>query len=178
VINNVLGPNGLLRNNDTTVLWVANNKSYFHLGDKIVLLADGAATYQGDFQYSSEATLQQIVTDTASSNAVANGLTESDTTQAKTSPPRKATPKVPSDAPDYHRKDGDLSLYKYYILSAGIGNVLLLVLMTATFAFFSTMPALYLKWWTESKLANTVLYAAGYVSMLVVAWMATSLLKW
>lgn len=56
--------------------------------------------------------------------------------------------------------------------------MLLLVLLTATFASFSTMSALYLKWWTESKSGNTVLYALGYVSMMVVAWMATSLLKW
>lgn len=137
--------------------------------------------YQGtwdNFQHNGQNSLQRIFTETVTSNADANELTESDTTQTKISPPRKPSPKAPTAAPDYQRKDGDLSLYKYYILSAGLGNVLLLVLMTATFAFFSTMTALYLKWWTGSKPENTVLYAAGYVSMMVVAWMATSLLKW
>ena len=136
--------------------------------------------YQGtwdDFQPSGQSSLQQIFTKTTSSSADVSEPAENNMTQAKTSL-RKGSPKVPTAAPDYQRKDGDFSLYKYYILCAGIKNVLLLVLMTATFAFFSTMPALYLKWWTESKPENTVLYAAGYVSMLVVAWMATSLLKW
>ncbi|KAL1902690.1 hypothetical protein Sste5346_001133 [Sporothrix stenoceras] len=179
VINNLLGLDGLLRNNNTTVLWVANNKSYFHLADKIVLLEDGTVKYQGDFQHSNETTLQQIFTETAARREDSDGLTENDTTQAKTSSPsRKVSSNPPAATPDYQRKDGDLSLYKYYITSAGIGNVLLLVLMTATFASFSTMPALYLKWWTESKSDNTVLYALGYVSMMVVAWLATSLLKW
>ncbi|ERS97645.1 hypothetical protein HMPREF1624_05816 [Sporothrix schenckii ATCC 58251] len=178
VINNLLGPNGLLRNSSMAVIWVTNNQSYFHLSDKVILLADGTVKYQGDLQDSDKAVLGQMFTDTTLASTNSDEYTENDTIQADASQPQKASPKGPAAAIDYQQKDGDRSLYKYYILSAGIGNVSLVVLLTATLGFFLTMPALYLKWWTESKPSNTVLYASGYVSMLVVAWMATTLLKW
>ncbi|KIH90038.1 hypothetical protein SPBR_00030 [Sporothrix brasiliensis 5110] len=38
VINNLLGPSGLLRNNSIAVIWVTNNQSYFSLSDKVIVL--------------------------------------------------------------------------------------------------------------------------------------------
>ncbi|CAK7229469.1 hypothetical protein SCUCBS95973_007233 [Sporothrix curviconia] len=158
---------------------VSSKSPYFHLGDNILLLAEGTVKCQGPWsrlQSQNPGVFQWLSTE-PNPGASGSESVENVTAQTRTGPPSKNSNKA-LPVTDYHKKDGDLSLYRYYITSAGIWNVLLVASLTMTYAFFFTMSVSYLKWWTESKTRHTVMYALGYVSMLVVAWIATSFLKW
>ncbi|EPE10420.1 abc transporter [Ophiostoma piceae UAMH 11346] len=173
VVNNLFGLAGLLRRARTTVLWAVSSSLYIHLSDAVVILEEGRVQYHG----SKDALNQLIEVEAIAINSGEHDNTDGHTPQLGASintDPKPATVTIPN----YHRKDGDLSLYKYYIASAGLGNVLLLIFLAMLYAFFFTIPPYYLKWWTESATTHTILYAVGYVSLLLVAWIATSITKW
>src|SRR5262245_30636774 len=66
----------------------------------------------------------------------------------------------------------------YYFRASGAGNVIFMILCTASSAAFSTFPQYWLKLWTDSGLSHTTSYIIGYVLLLLVAWLSTNGSRW
>lgn len=49
----------------------------------------------------------------------------------------------------------------------------MLVGFTATYSFCVTFPQYWLKWWTES-VGHTLYYTTGYMTLSMLAWLATN----
>ena len=108
VVDNLFGPAGLLRRAGTTVLWAVNSGLYIHLGDTVVILAEGRVQYHGSKDALKELTeVEATATATDSSeHDDAGGQAPQLGKEINTNPKPAAVP-ISND----HRKDGDLSLY-------------------------------------------------------------------
>lgn len=85
-----------------------------------------------------------------------------------------ARTEIPRDgSKDLARKNGDLSLYKYYMNSAGLGSIGAMSLSGVLYSFFNTYTHYWLKMWTDSGSTKTTLYMTGYVLLLALAYVST-----
>jgi ATP-binding cassette subfamily C (CFTR/MRP) protein 1 len=96
---------------------------------------------------------------------------------------------------DLARQSGDSALYGnlsffsnledsidvnlgYYLRFVGWRNFSLLVVHTALFAFFITIPQYWLQLWTDSRGKNTWFYVCGYLFLSFMSWSLTSAQMW
>lgn len=169
VIENLLGPHGLLRSLEATVVWISTATRYFHLADDIVVLAEGTVKERG--------TWEQLRKDAPLVHEIIHAVHQSPPGHALESPKRNIEPPRPAATAiqkDFLRKDGDLSLYAYYARSAGLPNILVMILGNVLYGIFNTTPPYWLKLWTESPStsSDTLFFATGYATLLLLAWLA------
>ncbi|KUI57164.1 Multidrug resistance-associated protein 1 [Cytospora mali] len=175
VVENLLGPSGILRKNQVTVLWITSATRYFGLTDEIIVLADGTVKEKGRWEqlrkddplidkiiHSNDGVFKTAVKDPEKSDMVRDS---------------KNTTSVAA-AQDLSRRNGDFSLYSYYFTSAGISNVVAMIFCTACCSFFNNIPQYWLKRWTEptstSTHTSTTIYMAVYLLLLIIAWLFTN----
>ncbi|RYP57812.1 hypothetical protein DL769_009262 [Monosporascus sp. CRB-8-3] len=72
-----------------------------------------------------------------------------------------------------YKRSGDIALYVYYFRLAGYINLALLIGWAAAYAFFVSVPQLWLKWWTESDGNNTGYYIIGFLLLCIFALAST-----
>lgn len=169
VINNLLGPEGLLRRLGSTIVWISTSVQHFHLADDIVLLADGVVKEHGTWKQLRKDDQQLIELIHAHDNAP---RLVDDPQHHQTFANRKSAAVVSVKSPP--RKTGDLSLYSYYFHASNAFNITLLVTCCALCAFFMTIPPYWLKIWTESSQTSTVFYTSVYAAILLAAWLSTN----
>lgn len=169
VIDNLLGPEGLLKKLGSTVVWISTAMQHFRLADDIVVLADGTIKERGtwDQLWKDDPRLLELI-------QAHDGASQSlDVVQ-----PDKAStdykPTVTNTEIDRSSKNGDLSLYSYYFRACNPFNIVLLITSTASCALFMTIPSYWLKLWTESSDPSTLFYTAIYVALLLAAWLSTN----
>ncbi|KAK6224641.1 abc multidrug transporter [Colletotrichum tabaci] len=121
--------------------------------DMIVTLGDGKIAEMGSFEKCRNA-------DGYVGNLVASGplsrdedkaqqeKTANDTT-SQVMPERKA--KAVEEQEDKRRQLGDWSVYGYYFGSVGTVLVAIMLFLQVTWAFFSTFPTIWLKFWTDAN---------------------------
>lgn len=171
VVENLLGPHGMMRKQQVTTLWITSATQYFDLADEIVVLADGTIRERGTWEKirGDDPLIDEII---HPHRPVAENPVRD--------PERKDMVRERKDimngtaAQDIFRKNGDLSLYSYYFTSAGITNALAMMFCAASCAFFNTIPQYWLKLWTESSTASTALYTTVYLLLLLLAWLSTN----
>ncbi|KAK7743466.1 hypothetical protein SLS53_004000 [Cytospora paraplurivora] len=176
VVGSLLGPHGILRHSRITVFWITTDTRYFDLADEVVVLADGTVKERG--------TWEQLRKDDPSIDEIIHPHQgESGDKEAESSigdvvrDKRRTTGNAATG--ELERKNGDLSLYSYYFTSAGLGNVLAMILCTALCAFFNNIPSYWLKLWTDAATSPrtstaTAIYIAVYVLLLLLAWTSTN----
>ncbi|KAJ6786175.1 hypothetical protein PWT90_00737 [Aphanocladium album] len=167
VIENLLGPSGLLRSSGAAVLWITNSAQYFHFADHIILLEEGKISQQGTAK-----DVSPHVNDLRKFNLQHDPLpTEAPTRLAKKQAERDAET-------DLHRQTGDLSLYRYYMQSSGLMAPIAVVGTISLYAFFNTVPTYWIKYWADKDGSNTAIFALGYVLFAFLAWVGTSVNMW
>ncbi|OAR05734.1 hypothetical protein LLEC1_03461 [Akanthomyces lecanii] len=167
VIQNLIGPAGMLRQNGAAVLWITNSAQYFHLADHVLLLEQGKISRRGTAKEMSPHV-----------NALRKFNVEDDCPVPEPAT-RLAKTQAKKDAQnDLYRQTGDFSLYKFYLKSTGLVAPIAVVGTTATYAFFNTISTYWIKYWADSDGANTAVFALGYVFIAFMAWAGTSVHMW
>ncbi|KAL7951361.1 P-loop containing nucleoside triphosphate hydrolase protein [Trichoderma barbatum] len=169
VVDNLLGPNGWFKRNNTAVLLVTNSAQHFHVADEILVLEQGRIASRGSWNE-----LKSSVTE----------LSKFTVAKAAKAPEAvlrtiKRSPQANTDAEeDLYRKTGDFSLYSYYLKAAGAVNVVMLLGCSASYSFGMFFPQYLLKWWTEGSQDKSTYYMVGYLSLAFLAWSATNGSTW
>lgn len=166
VVENLLKPGGILRDRATSVFWITTSTKFFNLADEVIVLADGTVKEKGTWAHlrESDPLIDEIIHPHLETPTI---LAEGQTTkQARTDTLRDASK-------DLARKNGDLSLYGYYLKSAGLRSIGAMSLTGVLYSFFNTFTQYWLKMWTDSGSTNTTLYMAGYVILLILAYIST-----
>ncbi|KAJ8127367.1 hypothetical protein O1611_g6267 [Lasiodiplodia mahajangana] len=160
IIGNLLGPTGLFRRLRTTVVLTANSTQYFPLTDHVVVLGVDGVAEQGPWQ----------------------SLGTESTTIRKYEIQKQLIPEAPVVAVEKkeadvdlerYKRSGDIALYVYYFRLAGYINLALLVGWAAAYAFFVSVPQLWLKMWTESQGNNAGYYIMGFLLLCILALVST-----
>jgi ABC-type multidrug transport system fused ATPase/permease subunit len=167
VVENLLQPGGILRDRTTTVVWITTSTKFFNLADEIIVLADGVLKERGTWVHlrENDPLIDQIIHPHLET-PVAFPEARTTANKARTESPRDGSK-------DLARRNGDLSLYKYYLKSAGLGSIGAMSLAGLLYSFFNTYTQYWLKMWTDSGSTNTTLYMTGYMLLLVLAYVST-----
>lgn len=67
---------------------------------------------------------------------------------------------------------------EHYFTAASPANCLMLVVCTASYSLFITIPQYWMKRWTESYDGSTSYYACVYLLLAVLAWTSTNGTMW
>ncbi|PMD48812.1 putative ATP-binding cassette transporter [Hyaloscypha variabilis F] len=172
VVQNLLGPTGMLRQNDITVILMTSNVQHYALADRIVILGDSRIQLEGapdDVLHSSSQILKTILHDKEKAN---RQLDEPKTQQI----PKSSS--TDTAALNLTRRTGDLALYGYYLKSVGVLNFIGLLCFTSSYSFFFHFSQYWVKWWTESESDQTWFYVGGYLIFAFMAWTTTNGLMW
>ncbi|TKW49435.1 Canalicular multispecific organic anion transporter 2 [Colletotrichum tanaceti] len=173
IVVNLLGPSGFFKKMGTTVFLAANSSTHFHLADSLVILDNGAVTYQG--------TWAGLPQDPEHVLKLHLGVTEKNATEDdpqvdKTI--RSQSLKVDEAVSDLSRATGDVTLYGYYLRAVGFRNLLLLLVCTSSYSFFITFPQYWLQKWTAAPASQTMFYVGGYIIVSFLAWAFTNGSMW
>ncbi|KAH8757146.1 P-loop containing nucleoside triphosphate hydrolase protein, partial [Hyaloscypha sp. PMI_1271] len=166
IVNNLLGPGGLFRQMRTTVFLITNS-------DWLVVLGDDSIKYQGtwaDFKEKPE-NIQKVHVAETHNNSVEEKNPVNKTVQSKSLDVAEAVS-------DLSRATGDISLYGYYLRSAGLRNFLILLACTSSYSFFVTFPQYWLQKWTEAPASQTMFFVGGYLILSLMAWTSTNGSMW
>jgi ATP-binding cassette subfamily C (CFTR/MRP) protein 1 len=173
VISNLLGPDGLLRKSHTTVFLITNASRAYSLADRILVLKDKCIQFDGDYRsfhkYSGSSADILGNDDKVESDSQKKVLVET---------VRKSKLATVDDQLDVDSRPGDISVYRYYLRSVGVSNMLALLTCTALYSFFSIFPHYWIKWWTEAGAGKDVFYMLGYLLSSTIAWASTSGTLW
>lgn len=169
VVQNLLGPEGVLKRLGVTVVVISTATKHFHLADDIVVLAGGTIKERGTWEQlrQDDPLLDEII-------HAADQAPKEPSEKSRRNAVLKRTGEATATGADPGHKNGDLSLYTYYARSAGSLNMVLMITCTILYSFFITIPSYWLKLWTESPNPSTLLFTAGYTLLLLLAWIITN----
>ncbi|CAN8101311.1 unnamed protein product [Discula destructiva] len=179
VIADLLGrPTGLLRELGATVVWISTATQHFHLADEVVVLADGRVQERGSWELLREGgpQLEELIHSHDSSTSTVARTFEREDPKPIVTRDTAASPSVKQDTPT-SRRNGDFSLYRYYMDAARPCNIALLLIANAICAFFKEVPPYWLKLWTESAEpagGSLPFYTVIYLLILFAAWLGTN----
>lgn len=176
VADNLLGREaGVLRRGrpGAAVVWISTATRHFHLADEVVVLADGTVRERGTWERlrRDDPLIDEVIHARHKGSASAEQALYAATKKGEASL-RGAAGAKKLDA-DPAPTSGDLSLYKYYARASRPLNVAIMVTCTGLYGLFNNFPAYWLRLWTETPGASTLLFASGYVALLLGAWAST-----
>ncbi|KAH7015725.1 P-loop containing nucleoside triphosphate hydrolase protein [Ilyonectria destructans] len=176
VVANLFGSRGWFKKEGTTVLLIANSTQHFEVSGHVLYVDNGRVQVQSsDSMLGSANVIRKFefgssVTGHARQDV---GVLE----KPSTKPRAKADANVDMKD-DLYRKTGDISLYGYYLKSAGVFNSLCIICCTASYSSFITLPHYWIKWWMEDDTSRSLYYIIGYILMAFAAWISTSGTMW
>lgn len=178
VVDRLIGPYGLFRKLNSTVLLITHSTRHFHLADHIVVLGiDGKIAQQGNFDQlrEQEGYISNLV--------LGVDQTRSEVKPAEKSGLKKKLPPIKTvtatDVSDLTRKTGDVAVYRYYFKSISPIGTFCFLACTASFVFTQFFPQMWLVWWTEANGHETAKYMSVYIILAVASWIfRTGLLWW
>lgn len=170
IIHRLLGPRGLLRKFDTTVLLVSHSLRVLAIADQIITLSKGSCVvHRGSISPSRKGL--DVTTDTPLDKS----------TGVKVSEASKAwAPKGPSkeDKDDLARRTGDWSIYKYYFSNFQKRYSAMFVAFSVGAAFSSRFSQIWLNWWTTDDDSNLGLYLTVYAVLALAQTCFSNLNMW
>ncbi|KAK3332944.1 P-loop containing nucleoside triphosphate hydrolase protein [Cercophora scortea] len=169
VSQRLLGNDGLLRKLDATVILATHSHKLNSFADTIITLENGRMTHVRSPQElltvgSSDLDLR----DNNGINVLAEDTEASHTTGTATEslmPLRLSTDDAHEYAPDATRKNGDWSVYRYYIASSGYITIILFLASMAAWIFCTEFPTVWLKWWSEANEVEVNKHVAMYMGV-------------
>ena len=199
VFAHVLGPHGLLRKNNATVVFATHSVDYLPFSDSIVALENGNLQQQGRFgelrvkkdgylhKLLSEHTVEDQSKLQLAFDAIIEATGNTDTSQFDLSnekPPTAFTQKEDEALPkkDQHRLKGDTSIYVYYLSCLGPALTLCFFFLQIFFSFFTVFPNIWLKWWASSNSTSAnsqnAQYAGAYAAFQFAGLLSSGILTW
>lgn len=148
VFGNLLGSNGLLRNNDTTVVLVSSDSRRLPFADDVVFLNEDGQIKAAELA-SKSSQLSSLVEPSAVSNDSKD--TTVDTSGLGNEKPPEAVINALDEQADATRQLGDWAMYSFYAKAAGWFSLSMFAGFMIVFAFFDSFPDIWLKWWTEAN---------------------------
>lgn len=168
LFNNLLGPEGLLRSGNTTVIFATNAVHRLSAGDHIIALSpDGHILEQGRFS-------ELTKTRAGQSSAPESGEFEEVPLKPVDMEVQGLISKLSAqEVKGSQRRTGDLSVYQYYVRIVGWFNFTLFISCGAIFVFALVFPQYLVKWWAEQNArepnSKLGLYLGSYFGL---AWAA------
>ncbi|KAF6842276.1 ABC multidrug transporter [Colletotrichum musicola] len=156
---------GILRAWGTTVVLSTQSVSFLPQADVVVALADGKIEQMGTFEDCRKADgyIRSLVPTNGSSDGT-NAVEPTDEVSGEVSAPaKKATVKQEDD--DMRRQLGDWSVYSFYFGTVGVVLIATMLLLQLIWAFFSTFPTVWLKFWTDHEATSPNQDAAYYLGV-------------
>ncbi|KAF4929096.1 ABC transporter atnG [Colletotrichum viniferum] len=148
VFGNLLGSNGLLRNNDTTVVLVSSDSRRLPFADDVVFLNEDGQIKAAELS-STASQLSSLVKPSAVSYTSKDATV--DTSGLGNEKPPKAVINALEEQADATRQLGDWAMYSFYAKAAGWFSLSMFAGFMIVFAFFDSFPDIWLKWWTEAN---------------------------
>ncbi|KAK1579629.1 ABC transporter [Colletotrichum navitas] len=181
IFHNLLGEQGLLRLADMTIVVTSSDARRLPYADQVVLLsAKGQISEVGTpADLSSKIEVQQ-----AGMKGIAHPVSGTRTQVAQpggeTAPPAETALVDIEYQAKVTRRLGDSAVYLFYAKSAGWWPIVVFVLSMAVFAFCSSFPNIWLKWWAEdpSPSSNLGKWLGVYVALGVGSVLAVALGAW
>ncbi|KAI1078186.1 ABC transporter [Whalleya microplaca] len=173
IVEDLLGPKGLLRERGTTVLMMSNSTQFFHLADEVIVLEGGRIMEQGRWNKMKHHTshISKITTgEVDAHDSMTMAVNHIDR-------PQQLSAIIEADL-DLKRAAGDTALYGYYIKATARSNFLTLLTFNALYSFFITFPQYWLKLWTELGSQNDWFFIGGYIALNLIAWIFTNITMW
>ncbi|KAF5671237.1 ABC transporter [Fusarium heterosporum] len=159
VSRQLLGRHGLLRRKTTTVILATHNDKLMAMADVLIVLKDQKVLATGSPEAAqSDGHIMQL-----GPNDPENGTVEGVAQVHVETPLDRATPsleqsmrsssesEIEAKDDDPRRKQGDVSVYKYYLSSSGLFTTLAFAAFTMASVFCTEFPAIWLKWWAEAN---------------------------
>ncbi|KAK7957338.1 ABC transporter [Apiospora aurea] len=175
IFENLLGPEGLLRELGTTVFLTSHAVQHFHLADQVVILGNQGILEQGPWDKLRFKRQQTPFIHIAPHH-------DDDYKQRYPIPRPNATLKPALQAYtssiQLDHRAGDASLYIYFLRSVGWLNLTMVLASCTAYSFFITSPQYWLKMWTEPGSASQTGYILGFLLQGFLAWASTSVLMW
>ncbi|THX23790.1 multidrug resistance-like protein [Aureobasidium pullulans] len=183
IFERLLGPQGLLRRWKTTVVMTVGASKFFSRADHVVVLSsEGTILDQGTFQElctRDNKAARYIIS--AEESAPEQSFTESayneDSTKARKVYAKHGDSKTDDKDLDAARQRGDFSIYRYYLACISWTVAAIFLLLQLTYAFLSTFPTIWLKWWADANMQDSGSrygYHIGVYTMLQVGALALS----
>ncbi|KAK2038982.1 ABC transporter [Colletotrichum somersetense] len=181
IFHNLLGEQGLLRLADMTIVVTSSDARRLPYADQVVLLSSkGQISEVGTpADLSSKIEVQQ-----AGMKGIAHPVSDTRTQVAQsgreTVPPNETALVDIEYQAKVTRRLGDSAVYLFYAKSAGWWPIVVFVLSMAVFAFCSSFPNIWLKWWAEdpSPSSNLGKWLGVYVALGVGSVLAVALGAW
>lgn len=173
IIQHLLGPNGLLRSWNSTVIMTTKRLDILGAADMI-------------FEVSPHGNIVQVPLPRANSNKAARPLHLRDQTPELTAkdedesqadvegPPTADTSKPPDVGNDIKRKESDFRLYRYFFNSTSIFMLVLWFVGIAVASALERMPQIFMRIWLSIDASNNK-YFAGFVAFSVSDILAISI---
>ena len=139
IFTSLLGPDGLLRNNGTTVIFSTNALHRLSSADHIIVLAaDGTIAEQGPYSKLGSSVSAYV-------QAVKKEVEHNDFKAVALSVPMET--QTATEVEGQQRRTGDFTIYKYYSKSVGMLNLTLFFFFGAVFVFALIFPQYIIGWW-------------------------------
>ncbi|PYI31455.1 putative multidrug resistance protein [Aspergillus indologenus CBS 114.80] len=165
IVQNLFGPEGLLRRNGSTVVLVTHAVRHLHLADQIISLDDsGHIAHQGSWTDFSHGGVLELLHEAASADVGLQGRSDEAAPQSKLSRPLPKALRGPTatDVSDLSRRTGDLAVYKFYARSFGWKLSLMMLVMVALVAVTTYLPQVWLELYTTGSVSNVGVFCAVY----------------
>ncbi|KAK6200636.1 hypothetical protein LQW54_009679 [Pestalotiopsis sp. IQ-011] len=158
VAEQLLGRKGIFRSLGTTVILITHASQHLPLADHIIVLAESKIAEQGSWAQlrSSTGYVSELQVKESSGASEQDAVIEKPTTVPGTSGPSDV------ELMDLTRRTGDISVYWYYLKSAGAPIVILFLALNLAFGFTSAASPYILRAWSESGGRDTWFYVSMY----------------
>ncbi|KAI1268251.1 ABC transporter [Xylariaceae sp. FL1019] len=160
VSSRLIGPRGILRDAQTTVVIASHSRKVIALSDKVIVMKEGSivevtrpAALQRDEDNVGKSGLSlNQYSDTILKEYQDAECAESSSTTESPEPIQAKEDGAPMEA-DESRKKADFTIYKYYLRNAGYTAMLCYAIAVVAWIFFTEFSTVWINWWSE---ANTV----------------------
>ncbi|KAH7316563.1 putative ABC multidrug transporter [Stachybotrys elegans] len=174
VFMRLFGPQGLLRDNRTTVVLVTNQVNFLPLADHITMLEEGRVIHNqvsyNTVDPSAWGVIEREKDDTAGSTHAEKAPATGNLKPQLAIAAAAASSKVEADLA---RQTGDAECYKIYLRSWGTTNMVVVVIASVLYVGVSSLPQIWLRIWTQNGTATRDPF---YVGMFVAFSFAAVLL--
>ncbi|OAA56012.1 ABC transporter, sequence [Cordyceps fumosorosea ARSEF 2679] len=187
VFRQVLGPGGLLRKRQATVLLCTHSVRHLPAADHVIALGAGRVVEQGTFAELMAAADGYVGRLGVKACSGSNSDAESEETvaapeKAEDAPPPPFDPiaaikdseAAPADAV-LARQQGDATVYKHYAVSMGVLTAMTGAAFTAAYGFFENYPTIWLKYWSADADAGFRHHPFGYYAGVYAALMVSAM---
>ncbi|KAJ5383032.1 hypothetical protein N7517_000943 [Penicillium concentricum] len=155
IFHSLLGPRGLLKEIESSVLITSSSVKRLPYSDHIIVLETGGRiSEQGSF-----ASLNKTGGYVSSFGL---GLPDweykpkrfSDSPSYSSFDPIQKENELSIEEPEHHDRGGDLGIYTYYINTIGWLPAIIFMVAMAGFVFCISFPSIWVKWWAQSDTAH------------------------